>query len=85
MKKIAILAMVAFSITLSAQAAKKDQPVDSYTESDACPSYGCNEGGVDGQYSGDDQSSMDTIAPGSENYEGNDRDTGSDYINGMPY
>lgn len=88
MKKLALTAMLLFSIAMTAEAARKNtpmtQPVDSYSDSEVCPSYGCNEGG-DGGQGADDQSSMETYVPGSGTYEGNDRDTGSDYINGMPY
>ena len=85
MNKFLLLALLIFSFATSAQAARKasKQPIDRSGTSDSCsPAYGgCDE---DSQ-SNDDQSSNSTSTSRSGTYEGNDRDTGSDYVNGMPY
>jgi len=84
MKKIAFITMVVFSIALSAEAARKGsrrQSTDPRPTSTPCTSYGCNDDG----YESDDQSSNETYGPSSGTFEGNDRNTGSEYINGMPY
>ncbi len=82
MKKMALVAMLVFTVTLTAEAARKkssqNQPIAPRPASEPCVGYDCQ----DDQKS---QSSDDTYVPGSGTYEGNDRDTGSDYINGMPY
>lgn len=82
MKKMAFVAMLVFTVALSAEAARKgsskNQPINPRPASEPCTAYGCND-------DQNNQSSDDTYVPGSGTYEGNDRDTGSDYINGMPY
>lgn len=89
MKKMAFVAMLVVSMALTAEAARKGssqrkQPITSPREkTESCAAYGCNDDGYSDN--GDDQSSNETYVPGSGTYEGNDRDTGSDYINGMPY
>lgn len=88
MKKMVFVAMVVVSMALTAEAARKgsgkQQPNNPRQPSEPCVAYGCNDSGYD-EDRNDDQSSNDTYVPGSGTYEGNDRDTGSEYINGMPY
>lgn len=87
MKKMAFVAMLVVSMALTAEAARKGssgkQPIGNPRQTNDCAAYGCNDDGYSND--GDDQSSNDTHVPSSGTYEGNDRDTGSDYINGMPY
>lgn len=82
MKKMAFVAMLVFSMALSAEAARKGsskkQPVDARENTEPCAAYECTD-------ERDSEGSDETYVPGSGTYEGNDRDTGSDYINGMPY
>lgn len=82
MKKMAFVSMLVFAMAFSAEAARKGstkkQPVDPRQASEPCAAYGCNDD--DGN-----QSSDDTYVPSSGTFEGNDRDIGSDYINGMSY
>lgn len=84
MKKMAFIAMVVFSLAISAEAARKGsskkQPadVDARENSEPCATYDCTD-------ERDSEGADDTYVSGSGTYEGNDRDTGSDYINGMPY
>ena len=87
MKKMAFVAMIVVSMAVTAEAARKGsgkQPNNPRQPSEPCVAYGCNDNGYDDDRN-EDQSSNDTYVPGSGTYEGNDRDTGSDYINGMPY
>lgn len=87
MKKMAFVAMVVVSMVLTAEAARKSsgkQPNYPSKPSEPCVAYGCNDDGYSDDRN-DNQSSDDTYVPGSGTYEGNDRDTGSDYINGMSY
>lgn len=85
MSKFILAIILLFSFSLSAHAARKGSPrkqppIDRQGPTEDCPSYGCSE-------DTNEDSGSDTYVPGrTETYEdGGDRDTGSDYINGMPY
>jgi hypothetical protein len=83
MKRVSLVLMVVFSISLAAEARKgsnrsKSNPLVQSGDSQPCPAYDCSDAA-----SGDDS---DVIPSYGGDDDGYDKDNdGSDYIHGMPY